>query len=75
MVERAGDLAAVRKGLADEEELITVRYTNWKLPDFTKKETSLAIVLALLGAALVLAVESAGGPRKEDDEGDAEAAG
>ncbi len=65
----------MRKGLAEGEELITVRYTNWKLPDFTKRETALAIVLALLGAALVLAVESAGGSRKDDDEGDAEAAG
>ena len=31
VVEREGDLPTVRKGLAEGEELITVRYTNWKL--------------------------------------------
>ncbi len=72
VVARAGDLAEVRAGLAGEEELIAAGFANWRLPPFGEADTWLAILLALLGAGLVLGIEwvgRRGGRGEVGDEG------
>jgi len=59
LVGRAGSEKEVKASLDEskEEELVTLRYTNWHAPDFSKKSTTPAIGLAVLGAMLVFLIE------------------
>jgi len=70
VVPHVGDLESVRTGLAEGEELLTAGYEHWQLPAFGEKTTWAAILLALLGAAMVVGIEWSGAKwgRKGSDE-------
>lgn len=59
LVERGADLAAVVEGLGEDEELITVGYTNWQFPSLSEKATYVHLALMLIAAVIVLAGERA----------------
>ena len=69
IVSREGDLATIDAGLAEDEEMVEAGYANWKLPPFGERETWIAILLAALGAGLVIAIERVGGREKGEVSG------
>ncbi|MDE0837104.1 MAG: DUF368 domain-containing protein [Akkermansiaceae bacterium] len=56
-VPRPGAFEEVKKSKSDGEEFVETGYTNWHMPPLNEKTTLPAILLALLGAALVFLVE------------------
>ena len=56
-ISRPGTLEEVTQGIAETEELVESGYTNWHTPPMDEKSTIPAILLALLGAALVFLID------------------
>jgi len=54
---RPGTFEEVKTSKTEGEELVEVGYANWHSPPMSEKSTMPAILLALLGAALVFLVE------------------
>ncbi|MGJ8633669.1 MAG: DUF368 domain-containing protein [Luteolibacter sp.] len=56
-IARPGTLEEVTQSKAENEELVETGYANWHTPPMDEKSTIPAILLALLGAALVFLVD------------------
>ncbi len=66
---RSGSLEEITEQLSEGEEFVVIGYSDWYFPSMKKKSSTLAILLALLGAYLVFLVDKKGkGNLKNNEE-------
>jgi putative membrane protein len=68
LLPRPGELQSVKDSLVNGEELVSAGYENWSLPAPGKKESWLAMLLAVIGAGVVFGIERIGAKRNKGDD-------
>ncbi len=65
---RSGSLEEITEQLSEGEEFVVIGYSDWYFPSMKKKSSTLAILLALLGAYLVFLVDKKGKENLKNNE-------